>query len=392
MEFTLLPRTNTQKSQRFAHFSINSTPTFTRPEAVHHTKSGFYYIGKNSANIEKLVKIFKRGYASEMIENAKSELKRCLLQEKNNIPEIIFCETKFDLAAIRNFRNFLNSHSSLSSIPFVLDASNLTQNELELHKKAKLSDEILFLQETGEEKLVVKTKFLKKIKSRTLDLEAKPEPEKNGVSPFSVYQLLKRGFDIFLSLSLLLLVSPIFLLIALAINLESKGPVFYISKRAGRGYRIFNFYKFRTMYVGADKNIDEFSHLNQYNAQTGIGPLFFKIDNDPRITKVGSFLRKSSLDELPQLINVLLGDMSLVGNRPLPLYEAATLTTDDWATRFMAPAGITGLWQIKKRGQKDMSVEERINLDIVYAKRNNFMYDLWIIANTPYALIQKSNA
>jgi lipopolysaccharide/colanic/teichoic acid biosynthesis glycosyltransferase len=327
-----------------------------------------------------------------MIENAKSELKRCLLQEKNNIPEIIFCETKFDLAAIRNFRNFLNSHSSLSSIPFVLDASNLAQTELELHKKAKLSDEILFLQETAEEKLVVKTKFLKKIKSRTLDLEAKPEPEKNGVSPFSVYQLLKRGFDIFLSLSLLLLVSPIFLLIARAINLESKGPVFYISKRAGRGYRIFNFYKFRTMYVGADKNIDEFSHLNQYNAQTGIGPLFFKIDNDPRITKVGSFLRKSSLDELPQLINVLLGDMSLVGNRPLPLYEAATLTTDDWAARFMAPAGITGLWQIKKRGHKDMSVEERINLDIVYAKRNNFMYDLWIIANTPYALIQKSNA
>jgi lipopolysaccharide/colanic/teichoic acid biosynthesis glycosyltransferase len=120
--------------------------------------------------------------------------------------------------------------------------------------------------------------------------------------------------------------------------------------------------------------------------------MFFKIDNDPRITRVGTFLRKTSLDELPQLINVLLGDMSLVGNRPLPLYEAATLTTDDWAARFMAPAGITGLWQIKKRGQKDMSVEERINLDIVYAKRNNFMYDLWIIANTPYALIQKSNA
>jgi len=395
MEFSFLPKTATQRYQRFAHFSVNNTPSLGKVESIHynnHNKSGFYYIGKNSANIEKLVNIFKRGYASEMIENAKSELKRCLLQEKNNVPEVIFCESQFDLAAIRNFRIFLNSHSCLSSIPFVLDASNLSLNELELHKKAKLCDEILYLQETGEDNLMMKTRFLRKVKSKALDLQAKPEPEKTGHSPFSLYQVAKRAFDIFLSASLLILLSPFFLLIALAINLESKGPFFYISKRAGRGYRIFDFYKFRTMNVDADKNIDEFSHLNQYNSQTGAGPMFFKIDNDPRITRVGTFLRKTSLDELPQLINVLLGDMSLVGNRPLPLYEAATLTTDDWAARFMAPAGITGLWQIKKRGQKDMSVEERINLDIVYAKRNNFMYDLWIIANTPYALIQKSNA
>jgi lipopolysaccharide/colanic/teichoic acid biosynthesis glycosyltransferase len=83
--------------------------------------------------------------------------------------------------------------------------------------------------------------------------------------------------------------------------------------------------------------------------------------------------------------------MSLVGNRPLPLYEAATLTTDDCAKRFLAPAGMTGLWQIKKRGKKDMSVEERINLDIDYADKYNFLYDLWIMANTPSALFQKSS-
>jgi lipopolysaccharide/colanic/teichoic acid biosynthesis glycosyltransferase len=148
------------------------------------------------------------------------------------------------------------------------------------------------------------------------------------------------------------------------------------------------------MYCGADKNMDEFTHLNQYCVDTasGEGPLFFKITNDPRVTRVGAFLRNTSMDELPQLINVLIGDMSLVGNRPLPLYEAATLTTDDWAGRFMAPAGMTGLWQIKKRGQKDMSAEERISLDLDYANRNNFMYDLWIMANTPSALIQKSNS
>ena len=113
--------------------------------------------------------------------------------------------------------------------------------------------------------------------------------------------------------------------------------------------------------------------------------------NDTRITKVGAFLRNTSMDELPQFFNVFLGNMSFVGNRPLPLYEAAKLTTDNWAERFMAPAGITGLWQIKKRNAY-MSMEERINLDIAYSKKYNFMYDLWIMANTPSALIQKLNS
>jgi lipopolysaccharide/colanic/teichoic acid biosynthesis glycosyltransferase len=146
------------------------------------------------------------------------------------------------------------------------------------------------------------------------------------------------------------------------------------------------------MFAGADLRVQELSHLNQYSESEIKGPSFFKFNNDPRVTQVGSFLRNSSLDELPQLVNVLLGDMSLVGNRPLPLYEAATLTTNQCAQRFLAPAGITGLWQIKKRGREDMSAEERINLDIDYANKYNFMYDLWIMANTPSALIQKSSA
>lgn len=146
------------------------------------------------------------------------------------------------------------------------------------------------------------------------------------------------------------------------------------------------------MFSGADQQVKDFLHLNQYGSEQAEGPVFFKINNDPRITKVGLFLRNTSLDELPQLLNVFIGDMSLVGNRPLPLYEAATLTTDEWAKRFMAPAGITGLWQIKKRGQDEMSTEERISLDIDYAEKNSFMYDLWIMANTPSALIQKTNA
>lgn len=179
------------------------------------------------------------------------------------------------------------------------------------------------------------------------------------------------------------------LLIAMIIKLESRGPVFYISKRAGRGYRIFNFYKFRTMRLDAESQKDAVKHRNEYNEDQGC--VFFKITNDPRATRFGRFLRNSSLDELPQFFNVLLGDMSIVGNRPLPLYEAAMLTTDEWSKRFMAPAGITGLWQIRKKDRHCMSVEERIKLDITYAQKQNFLFDLWIIAHTPPALIQKSN-
>jgi lipopolysaccharide/colanic/teichoic acid biosynthesis glycosyltransferase len=183
---------------------------------------------------------------------------------------------------------------------------------------------------------------------------------------------------------------PVLLLIALLIKLEGKGPVFYTSSRAGKNYRMFRFYKFRTMVADADKQLHMLKAQNQYNGN-GNGPMFFKVSNDPRVTRLGSFLRNSSLDELPQLFNVLKGDMSLVGNRPLPLYEAATLTTDEWAERFLAPAGITGLWQISKRGKKDMSVEERISLDINYAHRHNFAYDMWLMVNTPFALVQKDN-
>jgi lipopolysaccharide/colanic/teichoic acid biosynthesis glycosyltransferase len=219
----------------------------------------------------------------------------------------------------------------------------------------------------------------------------KPTPRiEENVKHTNSNQVSKRAFDILVSSIALLLLSPIFLLIALAIRLESRGPIFYISKRAGRGYKIFNFYKFRTMHKDADKKISELTHLNQYSSETA-STVFFKINNDPRITRIGTFLRNTSLDELPQLINVFLGDMSLVGNRPLPLYEAANLTTDEYAARFMAPAGITGLWQVKKRGNKDMSVEERINIDIDYAYKCNFATDFWIIANTPSALLQKEN-
>ena len=119
---------------------------------------------------------------------------------------------------------------------------------------------------------------------------------------------------------------------------------------------------------------------------------FVKLEHDPRITKVGRFIRKYSIDELPQLINILKGDMSIVGNRPLPLYEAELLTSDEYIDRFMAPSGLTGLWQVEKRGESGkLSAEERKQLDIIYAKNFSFWLDVKIILKTFTAFIQKED-
>jgi lipopolysaccharide/colanic/teichoic acid biosynthesis glycosyltransferase len=231
---------------------------------------------------------------------------------------------------------------------------------------------------------------LKKLKTYKNTRGDKPYETFTEDAPRFHQWALKRAMDIAVSLTLLMLLAPFLILIAIAIKLESKGPVFYISKRAGSGYRIFNFYKFRSMRTGAENELKHLAHINQYAATEENG-VFFKIKNDPRVTPFGSFLRKTSLDEIPQLMNVLLGDMSLVGNRPLPLYEAAQLTNNKIAWRFLAPAGITGLWQITKRGKDNMSAEERIALDMEYAMNRSFMLDLKILVSTLPALLQKEN-
>lgn len=262
----------------------------------------------------------------------------------------------------------------------------------------------------------------------------------NSVS-FSNYRtpIWKRAFDILVSGTIIILISPILLAVALAIRLESKGPIFYKSRRVGTGWDIIEFYKFRSMVPDADKKLKDLSHLNQYAAakapsvetaletkflrcetcekydQACESPLynetgemvceltfktlkkdsesaFFKLADDPRITKLGKFLRNTSIDELPQLLNVLQGDMSIVGNRPLPIYEAEKLTTDQFSKRFLAPAGITGLWQVTKRGKGGpMSEEERIGLDNEYAEKFSLWMDIKILLMTIPALFQKEN-
>lgn len=241
--------------------------------------------------------------------------------------------------------------------------------------------------------------------------------------------LWKRIFDIVFTSIALLFLSPLFILTAIAIRLESKGPAIYASQRVGSNYKIFGFLKFRSMYADADKRLEEFKKLNQYQIteplpeeiqaqetkeSTGIilvgddfrlsekeyldrrkklkANNFVKIQNDPRITRVGKIIRKYSIDELPQLFNILKGNMSIVGNRPLPLYEAEALTSDDYIERFMAPAGLTGLWQVEKRGTEGiLSAEERKQLDIQYARKFSFLFDMKIILRTFRAFIQKEN-
>lgn len=246
----------------------------------------------------------------------------------------------------------------------------------------------------------------------------------------------KRIFDIFFSGLALIFLSPIFLLIYIMVKIESRGPAFYYSFRVGTGYRVFKFYKFRSMFLNADQRLKELKHLNQYSGTAEVqeavknernlcndcassgkcqfplyadnmemcekdystkikgaaGSAFMKIKDDPRVTKVGAFIRNTSIDELPQLWNVFIGNMSIVGNRPLPLYEAEKLTTDKNALRFSAPAGITGLWQVEKRGKAgDMSEEERLFLDNSYALNHSFKNDLRVILKTFPALFQKEN-
>lgn len=242
--------------------------------------------------------------------------------------------------------------------------------------------------------------------------------------------LWKRTFDIVCSLAAIIILSPLLIVTWLAIRLESKGDAVYRSKRVGSNYQIFDFYKFRSMYSDADKRLAEFKKLNQYaqeelteqeykTSSTRLhkadvvlfaddaitsekeyiaakkqerSNAFVKFENDPRITKIGKIIRKYSIDELPQLFNILKGDMSVVGNRPLPLYEAELLTSDEYIHRFMAPAGLTGLWQVEKRGEAGkLSAEERKMLDIRYANEFSFLMDVKIIFKTFTAFIQKEN-
>jgi lipopolysaccharide/colanic/teichoic acid biosynthesis glycosyltransferase len=315
-----------------------------------------------------------------------------LKQAGLQLPKAIVINRPFEREQIRFFSKFLLADEFLSRIPLLFTNSHLDQATISSNEFKAFVDDVVMVKDAtfqiGDDQLQA-IKLLK-VQAGHAHSNAIDEVKPVMSSFINVEKVAKRLFDIVFSSLFLLLTLPIMVLVAIAIALESKGGIFYVSERAGRGFKIFKFYKFRTMEVDADKKVKDFNELNQYSSDDAT-PTFFKLKNDPRVTKVGAFLRATSLDELPQLVNVLLGDMSIVGNRPLPIYEADGLTTNEYAERFMTYAGITGLWQIQKKEKPDMTSQERIGIDITYARSQTFLNDLLIILKTPAALLQQPN-
>lgn len=205
------------------------------------------------------------------------------------------------------------------------------------------------------------------------------------------YQTLKRGMDVFLSATALLFFAPLFVAIALAIKLTSAGPALFRQERFGENLRPFVFYKFRSMYPNCDEAIHKayvtrlIAGCSDVPSATGEGRTVLKIAKDPRVTSVGKALRRASLDELPQLWNVLRGDMSLVGPRPCLRYELEQYSARHKLRLIGVKPGMTGLWQVT--GRSTLSFDEMVSLDLIYVKERSLWLDVKILVRTPLAVL-----
>jgi lipopolysaccharide/colanic/teichoic acid biosynthesis glycosyltransferase len=397
---------------------------------------GVVYLGNNPKTQERLKYI--PGQLVRMTTAYKDAAQICTPHVANE-HFIVFFERNVrneDITAITYLRK------KCRNVYIILITDNMSTEERDIYMKCGINDTIVRGATVTE--LNKKIQFISDRENILFDDQA----PKYRILKFQI-PVWKRLFDIIFSGLAIILLSPIFIITALAIRIESPGPILFKSKRVGTNYTIFDFLKFRSMYIDAEDRLKELSKdHNQYAENTEeqenktiTAPLgdqaeqdmidagmesmmmigdeeimlvgddfvmaesdfnkqkkaenenaFVKIENDPRITKVGQFIRKYSIDELPQLFNILKGDMSIVGNRPLPLYEAEKLTVDTSIDRFMAPAGLTGLWQVEERGKGgNMSAEERKQLDIRYGQTYNFMLDMKIIFRTLTAFVQKEN-
>lgn len=385
---------------------------------------GVIYLGNNPESQERLKYI--PGHMVRMARNYKDAATLC--EQKATADHfILFLERtnkNEDIVAISYLRK------RFPSLYIILLTGKLEPEDRQAYQNCGINDTI-----QSSASILDLSKKIQFISDREGILFDK-EDTKHKILQFKI-PVWKRLFDIVFSLIAIVMLSPVFLITIIAIKMESKGPVLFKSKRVGTNYTVFDFLKFRSMYTDADKQLKELSKTqNQYAMQSqqnkqqedmlisdetemiisddevmlvgddfvvsetdfskqkeeDINNAFVKIENDPRITKVGRFIRKYSIDELPQLFNILKGDMSIVGNRPLPLYEAEKLTSDDSIDRFMAPAGLTGLWQVEERGRKGtMSAAERKQLDIEYGQNYNFSMDMKIIFRTLFAFVQKGD-
>lgn len=395
---------------------------------------GVVYLGNNTKAEDRLKYI--PGRLIRLTKNYKDAARACTSHVRNE-HFIVFFEKGVrteDVTAITYLR------MNCRNIYIILLFDTLSDEERRIYQNCGINDTLKITASV--------TEFNKKILfiADRENLMFDDKMNKRAILRFKI-PLWKRLFDIVFSLLGIIVLSPVFILTAIAIRLESPGPIIFKSKRVGTNYTIFNFLKFRSMFADAEDHLAEVSQHNQYlerktdetkqeiptteksfpvdmmgsfadrnmmisdedvmlvgddfvvaesefqkKKEEENNAAFVKIENDPRITKVGHFIRKYSIDELPQLFNILKGDMSIVGNRPLPLYEAEKLTADSSIDRFMAPAGLTGLWQVEERGKGGhMSAEERKQLDITYGQTYNFWLDMKIIFKTLTSFVQKEN-
>lgn len=206
------------------------------------------------------------------------------------------------------------------------------------------------------------------------------EREKVVVKGGKVYAFFKRTFDIVCSLLAIIILSIPMIIIGLLVITTSNGPMIYSSKRVGKNGKIFNCYKFRSMVKGAEEKLPELLNKNEVK-----GGITFKMKNDPRITKFGKFIRKTSIDELPQLFNILKGDMSIVGPRPCTTREFELYDEND-KQRLLVPQGLTGEWQAN--GRSETTFEEMIDMDLDYIQnKRSFCYDLKLIFKTVWVVL-----
>ncbi|MDM8267243.1 sugar transferase [Limosilactobacillus pontis] len=206
---------------------------------------------------------------------------------------------------------------------------------------------------------------------------------RNKIESRKGYHFIKRSFDLALSVIGLVILSPLFMVIAYKIKEEDGGPVFYKQVRVGKNGHHFKMYKFRSMIVNADQLVEKLQSQNEVEGA------MFKLKYDPRITRIGHFIRKHSLDELPQLVNVLKGDMSLVGPRPPLPSEVQQYTNYDMQRLYVVP-GCTGLWQATKRNS--VGFDEMVSLDLKYIQKASFRYDLLIICKTIMVIFKPNSS
>lgn len=315
------------------------------------TKLQFFYIGTQARNSAKLTNAFEFGYTSISTGDALFALKRLLKkQDAITIPDMIIAEATQGTEHLVELHKFIYAHKIMADVPFIVEVGGLAQEELARFKRYEFIDDLIVLSEFSANDLLRKVSFLKKMKQKHLQQPEACKVETAFRTYPTVRALLKRGLDVAISSTLLLTLGPVMLLIALAVKYDTGGPVLFTTLRTGRGYRIFNLYKFNTLIQDAAKK-----------------------KNGAPVSKFGMFLRKTSLDELPQLLNVWLGDLSLVGQRALPLYEASRLTTNANADHFLAAAGIT--WHTQKNSQTVIPAEVQLEPG---ADKSDLLYDIWL--------------